>query len=261
MNYKQQVADFYNSRANYDNDLTHSRAVRLLNYTQLHPDYSVLDVATGTGSIAIAAAKQVKSVVGIDIATELLKIAQQKITAEQLTNIQLLEIDVEAYQSEPEQFDAIYCSFAIVLFPNISKILQNWYYFLKPNGFIAFSCSSENSYLVDTIVESCAAHGVTLPNLHYLLGTPERIQNLLGSIGFHSIEIHPHQLGKYLTVEQAQSRWSGKFWLHIDNPLPQVDPAILEEIKASYDRAIASLATDQGIWHEELIYYVIANRA
>lgn len=261
MNYKKQVADFYNARTDYDNELTYSRAVRLLNHTQLHPDYSVLDVATGTGNIAIAAAKQVKSVIGIDIAAELLKIAQQKITAEQLANIQLLEIDVEAYQAEPEQFDAIYCSFAIVLFPNISKILQNWYHFLKPNGFIAFSCSSENSYLVDTIVESCAAHGVTLPNLHDLLGTPERIQNLLGSICFHSIEIHPHQLGKYLTVEQAQRRWSGKFWLHIDNPLPQVDPAILEQIKASYDRAIASLATNQGVWHEELIYYVIANRA
>jgi arsenite methyltransferase len=258
MSYKQQVADFYNSRTDYDNELTHDRAVHLLNYTKLHPAQSILDVATGTGNIAIAAAKQVKSVIGIDIATELLKIAQRKIAAEQLANIQLIDIDVEAYQAEPEQFDAIYCSFAIVLFPNIPAILQNWYRFLKPNGFIAFSCSSENSYLVDTIIESCAAHGVTLPNIHYLLGTPARIQNLLRSIGFHSTEIHPHQLGKYLTVEQAQSRWSGKFWLHIDNPLPQVDPAILEQIKASYDRAIATLATDQGVWHEELIYYVTA---
>lgn len=259
--YHQQIASFYNARTNYDNDLTRSRAVRLLDYTQLQPGQHVLDVATGTGNIAIEAAKRVGadgSVIGIDIATEFLKVAQQKIDAEQLTQIQLIEVSAEAYQAEPGQFDAIYCSFAIVLFPNIPAILENWYRFLKPGGFITFSCSSENSYLAETIVEACAAHGVMLPNLHEPLGTPERIRNLLSSIGFRDLKIHPHQLGTYLTVEQAQSRWSGRFWLHIDNPLPHVEPETLQQMKASYDRAIAALATEQGVWHEELIYYVTA---
>lgn len=259
--YYQEIASFYNARTNYDNDITRSRAVRLFDYTQLQSGQCVLDVAAGTGNIAIEAAKRVGangSVIGIDIAAELLRIAQQKINAAELTNIQLIKIDAEAYQAEPEQFDAIYCSFAIVLFPSILAILQNWYRFLKPGGFIAFSCSSENSYLVETIVEACAVQGVKLPNLHEPLGTPDRIQNLLSSIGFRNLEIHPHQLGTYLTVEQAQSRWNGRFWLHIDNPLPQVEPETLQQIKASYDRSISSLATDQGVWHEELIYYVVA---
>jgi len=180
MSYKQQVIDFYNARTNYDNAVTQNRATALFDYAIPKIGQSVLDVATGTGNIAIEAAAKAGengSVIGIDIATELLKIAQQKIQAQNLSNVQLIEVDAEEYQPSV-QFDAIYCSFAIVLFPNIPAMLNHWYRFLKPGGFIALTCSSENSYFALSIVESCAKHGITLPNLHEPLGTPDRIQNL-----------------------------------------------------------------------------------
>ena len=264
MNYKHQViTDFYNARTNYDNDVTRNRAIALFDYAVPRPGQSVLDVATGTGNIAIEAAKKVGSngsVIGIDIATELLKIAQQKIQLEHLSNVQLIEIDAEVHQAEPDQFDAIYCSYAIVLFPNIPVILNNWYRFLKPGGFIAFTCSSEDSYFALSIVEACAKNGITLSNLHEPLGTPDRIQQLLTQAKFNQIEIHPRQMGTYLTLEKAQSRWNGQFWLHQDNPLQELEPEKIRQIKTSYDAAIASLQTNQGVWHQELIYYVVAHK-
>ncbi|BCL38809.1 class I SAM-dependent methyltransferase [Nostoc sp. MS1] len=263
MTYKQEVSNYYNARTNYDNDVTVNRAVALFDYATPSPGQWVLDVATGTGNVAIKAAQKVGAsgyVIGIDIATELLKLAQQKIRAENLSNVELIEIDVEAYQPESNKFDAIYCSYAIVLFPNIPKILENWYHFLKPGGFIAFTCSSENSYLALSIVEACAKHGITLPNIHKPLGTPERIQHLLTQTKFSQIEIHPRQMGNYLSLEKAQSRWNGQFWLHIDNPLRKLDPQIISLIKVSYDDEIAALETEQGVWHEELIYYVVARK-
>ncbi len=263
MSYKQQIIDFYNARTNYDNDTTRNRAIALFDYAIPRAGQSVLDVATGTGNIAIEAAKRVGSngsVIGIDIATELLKIAQQKIQSEHLSNVQLINIDAESYQAETNQFDAIYCSFAIVLFPHIPTILHNWYRFLKPGGFMAFTCSSENSYFALSIVEACAKHGITLPNLHELLGNPERIQQVLTQANFSQIEIHPRQLGTYLALEKAQSRWNGKSWLHLDNPLRELEPEKIRQIKANYDNAIALLETDQGVWHEELIYYVVAHK-
>lgn len=260
MSYKQQVIDFYNARTNYDNDVTRNRAIELFDYAIPKPGQSVLDVATGTGNIAIEAAKRVGangSVIGIDIATEFLKVAQQK--AQNLSNVQWIEVDVEDYQPST-QFDAIYCSFAIVLFPNIPAILTNWYRFLKLSGFIAFTCSSEDSYFALSIVETCAKHGVILPNLHEPLGTPERIQQLLTQANFSQIEIYPRQLGTYMTLEKAQSRWNGSFWLHQENPLLELEPEKIRQIKASYDEAIAELESDQGVWHEELIYYVVAQK-
>ena len=264
MNYKQQVANFYNARTNYDNNTTRNRAIALFDYAVPQAGQSILDVATGTGNIAIEAARMVGesgSVIGIDIATELLKIVQQKIQTENLFNIQLIEADVETYQTESNQFDAIYCSYAIVLFPNIPTILNHWNRFLKPGGLIAFTCSSEDSYFARTIVEACAKHGITLPNLHKPLGTPERIRHELTQAKFSQIEIHPRQLGAYLALEQAQSRWNGRFWLHIDNPLQELEPETIRQIKASYDDAIAQLQTAKGIWHEELIYYTIAHKS
>ncbi|QKQ73998.1 class I SAM-dependent methyltransferase [Nostoc sp. TCL240-02] len=263
MMYKQEVIDFYNARTNYDNDATRNRAIALFDYATPFPGQSVLDVATGTGNIAIQAAKKVGasgSVIGIDIATELLKITQQKIQAENLSNVQLIEVDAEAYQPESNEFDAIYCSYAIVLFPNIPTILGSWYRCLKSGGFIAFTCSSEDSYLALSIVEACAKHGITLPNLHEPLGTPDRIQHVLTQAKFNQIEIHPQQMGTYLGLEKAQSRWNGQFWLHTDNPLRELKPEKIRQIKASYDDEIAALETEQGVWHEELIYYVVARK-
>lgn len=166
MIYKQEVIDFYNARTNYDNDATRNRAIALFDYTTLFPGQFVLDVATGTGNIALEAAKKIGTngyAIGIDIATELLKIAQEKIQAENLSNVQFIEADAQTYQTQANQFDAIYCSYAIVLFPNLRAILHNWYNFLKPGGFIAFTCSSQDSYFALVIVEACAKHGITLP--------------------------------------------------------------------------------------------------
>jgi arsenite methyltransferase len=261
--YKQEVTDFYNARTNYDNNVTRDRAIALFDYTTLCSGQSILDVATGTGNIAIEAAKKIGvkgSVIGIDIAAELLKIAQQKIQAENLSNVHLIEVDAETYQAKANQFDAIYCSYAIVLFPNLPAILHNWYHFIKPGGFIAFTCSSEDSYFTLPIIEACAEHGITLPNLHEPLGTPDRIQSLLTQAKFSQIEIHLRQLGTFLTLEKAQNRWNGQFWLHPDNPLRELESEKIRQIKASYDEVIAVLETEQGVWHKELIYYVVARK-
>ncbi|HTL88270.1 MAG TPA: hypothetical protein VL134_02640 [Leptolyngbya sp.] len=121
-----------------------------------------------------------------------------------------------------------------------------------------FNCFSEDSYFTPSIVEACAKHGITLPNLHEPLGTPDRIQHQLTQAKFSQIEIHPQQRGAYLTLEQAQARWNGQFWLHINTPLRELEPEKVHQIKASYDQSIALLQTAQGVWHEELTYYVVA---
>lgn len=268
--YKQRIADFYNARKDYDDDTPHGqtltrkqRALTLFEYTNLQAGQSVLDAATGTGNIAIQAAEIVGangSVIGIDVATDLLAIAQKKIQAANLHNIELIEIDVEQYESESNRFDAIYCSFAIVLFADIPAILERWYRFLKPAGFVAFTASSEDSYLTPAIVDACAQNNVALPNLHSTLGTIDRCEQILRNIGFENIRIYPRQLGVYLTVEQAKNRWNGRLWFHPDDPLPDLDAETIHKIKAAYDAKIESLATAQGVWHEELIFYTVANK-
>ncbi|MGL6339258.1 MAG: methyltransferase domain-containing protein, partial [Waterburya sp.] len=86
-NYQQQVIDFFNSRTTYDaeGDSHPREAKRLLEYVALESGQNVLDLATGTGLVAIDAAKKVTStgsVIGVDISPGMLSQAREKIVAE-----------------------------------------------------------------------------------------------------------------------------------------------------------------------------------
>ena len=101
--YKQQVVDFFDRRTAYDaeGDSHPQEAKRLLEYVALKPGQTVLDIATGTGLVAIAAAQKVApdgSVTGVDMSLGMLKQARRKIAAEGIDNLELIEADIEAMQ-------------------------------------------------------------------------------------------------------------------------------------------------------------------
>jgi ubiquinone/menaquinone biosynthesis C-methylase UbiE len=84
--YKQQIADLYSGRsAGYDNGAWHPRiAHRLVELADIQPGQQILDIATGTGMVAIEAAQIVGDeghIIGIDIATGMVDRASQKVAA------------------------------------------------------------------------------------------------------------------------------------------------------------------------------------
>ena len=92
--FKQQVADVYSHRSNnYDDegDFHPRLAHRLIECVRIHKGQKILDIATGTGLVAIEAAQLVGSegkVVGVDISTGMLDQAKRKIEAAGLSNIE-----------------------------------------------------------------------------------------------------------------------------------------------------------------------------
>ncbi len=82
--YKQQIAELYSRRSDtYDQGDWHPRiAHRLVELAKISRGQHVLDIATGTGMVAIEAAQLVGSegrVVGIDISDGMLSVARRKI--------------------------------------------------------------------------------------------------------------------------------------------------------------------------------------
>ncbi len=128
--YKQQLKEFYGSRTTYDREegTRHPLDAKiLLEFVPLHSGQKILDVATGTGLVAIPAAKKVGSegyVIGIDMTPGMLHQARQKITAKKLQNIELIEADAEDFNFSDSSFDVVFCCEAIVLFPDILAALQ-----------------------------------------------------------------------------------------------------------------------------------------
>jgi SAM-dependent methyltransferase len=83
----------------------------------LVPGQQVLDLGTGTGSVAVQAAPLVAPdgrVVGVDISPEMLALAKQRIAALGLANIELREGGAEAIPAEDAVFDVVLASLSLM---------------------------------------------------------------------------------------------------------------------------------------------------
>ena len=97
----------------------------------------VLDVATGTGDLAIAVAKALpqSKVIGMDIAVKMLAIGDQKLEKLALTDRVTLEAgDSEAMRYEEGRFDLAMSSFGVRNFGNLKKGLSEMHRVLRPGG-------------------------------------------------------------------------------------------------------------------------------
>jgi len=97
----------------------------------------ILDVATGTADLAIEAAIRLKptSIVGIDIAENMLQIGREKIAKKHLDSIITLQKgDSEKINFKDNTFDAVIVSFGVRNFQNLELGLSEIYRVLKPGG-------------------------------------------------------------------------------------------------------------------------------
>jgi demethylmenaquinone methyltransferase / 2-methoxy-6-polyprenyl-1,4-benzoquinol methylase len=100
------------------------------------PKY-ILDVATGTGDMAIMAAKILRpeQIAGIDISEGMLEIGRKKIEKESVaTKIELYSGDGETINFAGNTFDGVMVAFGVRNFENLQKGLQEIFRVLKPGA-------------------------------------------------------------------------------------------------------------------------------
>lgn len=99
----------------------------------------ILDVATGTGDLAIELTKlNPFNIVGVDIATEMLDIGREKIKRKGLENIiELHEGDAENLKFDDNSFDAITVAFGVRNFENLNLGLKEMNRVLTTDGTVA----------------------------------------------------------------------------------------------------------------------------
>lgn len=110
------------------------KAIRILekNKPQL-----ILDIATGTGDMALMAYKMLKpaKVIGIDISAQMLDVGRKKIEKEGLGDkIELQSGDSETINFAENTFDAVMAAFGVRNFENLEKGLTEMLRVLKPGG-------------------------------------------------------------------------------------------------------------------------------
>ncbi|MFA5418624.1 MAG: ubiquinone/menaquinone biosynthesis methyltransferase, partial [Bacteroidales bacterium] len=115
----------------------------------IHPQ-TILDVATGTGDLAIELSKlQPEKIVGLDIAAQMLEVGKQKIAKAGLDQvIEMVHADSAEMPFPDNHFDAVTVAFGVRNFENLQNGLKEMCRVLKPKGrVVVLEFSKPNQFL------------------------------------------------------------------------------------------------------------------
>ena len=141
---KEQVAKMFDTiSGNYDNlnrvisfGIDVKWRKKVLKMVSKSNPKTILDIATGTGDLAILMAEtNAKKIIGLDISSGMLEVGKKKIASKNLSDtIEMVLADSENMPFEDNYFDAITVAFGVRNFENLEKGLTEILRVLKPNG-------------------------------------------------------------------------------------------------------------------------------
>lgn len=173
----------------------------------------ILDIATGTGDLAINLAKtNAQEIIGLDISDGMLEVGRKKIAERQLSNkIQMMLADSENMPFEDNSFDAITVAFGVRNFENLEKGLSEILRVLKPNGiFVILETSVPvktpfkqgykfySKFILPTIGRVFSKDRVAYSYLSESASVfpyGEALNNILRQIGFSNVKDLPQTFG------------------------------------------------------------------
>lgn len=173
----------------------------------------ILDIATGTGDMAILFAESgVTQVQGIDISKGMLDVADQKINQLGLEDIIDLEVgDAEHLPYDDSVFDAVSVTYGIRNFENLQKGLSEIHRVLNPNGtFVILETSVPDKFpmrqgymiytkyvlpLVGRIFSKDKRAYSYLSESAMAFPYGERLKKILEEVGFKNVQLKPQVQG------------------------------------------------------------------
>ena len=106
----------------------------------------VLDVGCGGGILADSMARKGAAVLGIDLASKALKVAQLHALEAQTQGIEYREISAETLAAEqPGSFDVVTCMEMLEHVPDPSSVVKACAALVKPDGYVFFSTINRNA--------------------------------------------------------------------------------------------------------------------
>ena len=220
---KEQVEEMFDNIAPTYDRLNHIMSLnidkiwrrRVMRIVRRHKARKIMDVATGTGDLAIAMAKRVDrtQILGVDLSEEILAVARKKIQKQGLEERIMLEKgDAENLAMvSSESLDAATVAFGVRNFENIERGLSEIYRTLRVGGLLVVLEFSMPKNRLIRWVYSQYAHRL-LPRIGGMISkdkraytylpdsveefpAPERFAEILKGVGFKSVKLRSQSFG------------------------------------------------------------------
>jgi ubiquinone/menaquinone biosynthesis C-methylase UbiE len=156
-------------------------AESLVDFADLSAGSEVLDVATGSGNAALAAARLQARVVGIDYVPELLERGRERAAAEGLA-VELREGDAEHLQFADASFDAVISVFGSMFAPDHRQTAREMARVTRPGGTIGLASWTPDGFLGD-LFRTVGRFAPPPPGISspMLWGTGEHLESIFGA--------------------------------------------------------------------------------
>lgn len=133
-----QTADGWNATsakyAEHIPDFLRPYARECLRLAEVRPDHEILDVAAGTGVLALEAAPQVARVVAVDFAPKMLEILAGNAERAGYKNVVTHVMDGQNLTLPDRSFDRVFSNFGVIFFPDRVKGFSEMHRVLRPGG-------------------------------------------------------------------------------------------------------------------------------
>jgi len=222
----------------------------LLNAARVRPGATLLDVATGPGSLALEATKLGIICTGVDLSPGMIQLAGKS-----NPGIAFRVADVEHLPFADASFDAVVCNFGLGHFPYPEASVAECVRVLKPGGRIALSWWADPSkqriqgLFREAITEIGAAPPADVPQGHaiYRFANTHEFRNLLEGANLTDVGIEDHQT-TYL-IPDIDTLWKGGLgsFALTAAAIAQQDAATQAAIRAALERRAEIYRTATGL--------------
>ncbi len=184
-----------------------------LRQLKLEPGERVLDVATGTGSFSMPAARAGADVLATDFAPGMIERLRQRIQQEGLHNIRAEVMDGQALNVADASCDVSASIVGVIFFPDIARGIAELKRVLKPGGRCAIVCwgDPETLQLMQYLTQAIAT---AVPDFEIPTQTPvwarllghELLEQSMRDAGFVDVRV-TNMYGR-LEMESPQNFWN-----------------------------------------------------
>lgn len=222
----------------------------------------VLDVATGTGNAALAAARRFCDVTGVDYVPELLERGRGRAAAEGLP-VEFLEGDAEDLPFPDASFDAVLSVVGVMFAPDQERAAQELLRVCRPGGKIGLVNWTPDGFVGD-LFRTIGRHVPPPPGLQpaVLWGTEARLRELFGD-EITSLEITPRSfINRYRSPEHFLEFFRTNY-----GPLLKAFEALPPDARQQLEQDVIELVrrynrADDGtaVWAQDYIEVVAVKR-